>query len=72
MKDLKIYINRLLLVFFGPIRGTLVHNLPAYVKTSPPADTSKAGEASEKGNVREGVDGGSMLAPRCRMGAQKS
>lgn len=41
-----------------------MRNLPAYVKTSPPADTSKAGEASEKGNVREHVstevqDGGS-------------
>lgn len=49
-----------------------MHNLPAYVKTSPPADTSKAAEASEKGNVRERVDGGAMLAARCRLGAQRS
>lgn len=49
-----------------------MHNLPAYVKTSPPADTSKAAEASEKGNVREHVDGGAALAPRCRMGLRKA
>lgn len=49
-----------------------MHNLPAYVKTSPPADTLQAGEASEKGNIREHDDGGAMLASRCRMGVQKS
>lgn len=37
------------LVLFGPVWEVLVRNFPAYLKKSPPADTSNAAETCEMG-----------------------